>query len=154
MARGWVVVWGLVEWDTKADVDVPAGDADVFDDQAEQALALVEVEAVERLGDALGEAGQALAEQVAFGQLDSFGGKTGLLVGELPAAGVDLGGPPPDLGERKQPGLVEVDQPAAFTLGGVELALQAGELGGEQLVVGGGLAGGDGSLAGEQDLGA
>ena len=132
------------------DLDLLARDADVLDDEAEQALALVNVEAVERLGHALGEAGQALAEPVALGEPAPFGGKTGLLVGELLAAGVDLSGPPPDLGEVQQPSLVEVDQPAAFGLGGVELALQAGELGAKQLVVGGGLAGGDGGLAGSQ----
>src|SRR6266545_103818 len=52
-----LVVGGLVERDAKVDVDLSAGDADVLDDQAEQALALVEVQAVECLGHALGEAG-------------------------------------------------------------------------------------------------
>src|SRR5918993_544101 len=80
--RGWVSVRWLVEGDAKADLDLPAGDADVFDDKAEQALALVKVEAVECLGHALGEAGQALAEPVAFGELDSFGGKTDALAGQ------------------------------------------------------------------------
>jgi hypothetical protein len=153
-ARGWVSVGWLVERDAKADLDLLAGDPDVLDDQAEQALALVEVEAVECLGHALGEAGQALAEPVALGELAALSGKTDLLVGELLAASVDLGGPPLDLGELQQPSLVEVDQPAAFGLSGVELALQAGKLSGEQLVVGGGLAGGDGAFAGQQHLGA
>jgi IstB-like ATP binding protein len=149
---GWVSVGWLVEWDAKADLDLPAGDADLVDDQAEQALALVEVEAVERLGHAFGEAGQALAQPVAFGELASFGSQTDLLVGELLAASVDLGGAALDLGELKQPGLVKVDQPAAFGLGGVDLAFQAGKLSSEQLVVGGGPPDGDGTFAGQQHL--
>ena len=153
-ARGWVGVGWLVERDAKADLDLPAGDADLFDDQAEEALALVEVQAVERLGHALGEAGQALAQPVAFGEPASFGSQTDLLAGELLAASVDLGGSPPDLGELKQPGLVKVHQPAAFGLGGVEPAFQAGKLSGEQLVVGGGPPDGDGAFAGQQNLGA
>src|ERR671912_480071 len=125
--RGWVSVRWLVERDAKADLDLPAGDADVFDDKAEQALALVKVEAVECLGHALGEAGQALAEPVAFGELDSFGGKTDLLAGELLAASVDLGGSPFEIRQLDQPGLVEVDQPAAFAVDCAELAVQAGQ---------------------------
>src|SRR5918911_1155098 len=91
-ARGWVGVGWLVERDAKADLDLPAGDADLFDDQAEEALALVEVQAVERLGHALGEAGQALAQPVAFGEPASFGSQTDLLAGEL----LVVGGGPPD----------------------------------------------------------
>jgi IstB-like ATP binding protein len=151
---GWISVGWLVERDAKADLDLLAGDADLVNDQAEQALALVKVEAVQRLGHAVGEADQAPAQPVAFGELASFGSQTDLLVGELLAASVDLGGAPLDLGELEQPGLVKVDQPAAFGLGGVELAFQAGKLSGEQLVVGSGLPDGDGAFAGQQHLGA
>ena len=56
------------------DLDLLARDPDVLDDEAEQALTLVEVQAVERLGHALGEAGQALAEPVALSELGSFSG--------------------------------------------------------------------------------
>ena len=101
MAGGWVVVGGFVERDAKVDLDLLAGDADVLDDEAEQALALVVVEAVERLGHALGEAGQALAELVVLGEPAPLSGKVGLLAGELLAAGIDLGGSPSDLGEPK-----------------------------------------------------
>ena len=43
------------------DLDVPAGDADLLDDEAQQALAAVEIEFVERGEDAFGEAGDAAA---------------------------------------------------------------------------------------------
>jgi hypothetical protein len=36
-----------LEWDLEVDLDVPAGDADLLDDQAQEALAAVEVEFVE-----------------------------------------------------------------------------------------------------------
>lgn len=54
--------WGvLVEWDPEADLDVPAGDADFVDDEAEQFLALVEVESVECGGGRGGEGVDSLA---------------------------------------------------------------------------------------------
>ena len=37
----------FVERDAQADLDLPAGDFDLFDDEAEQALAAVEVESVD-----------------------------------------------------------------------------------------------------------
>jgi hypothetical protein len=43
------------------DLDAPAADADVLDDEAQELLAAVEVEVVERGERALGEAGEAAA---------------------------------------------------------------------------------------------
>ena len=53
------------------------------------------------------------------------------------AAVLDLGGAALQLGQLEEPGLVEVDEAAAFGVGGLELAVQAGQLGAEHLVVGG-----------------
>jgi hypothetical protein len=48
-AFGW---WVVLEGDLEMDLDVPARDADFLDDEAQQALAAVEVEFVERGEDA------------------------------------------------------------------------------------------------------
>jgi hypothetical protein len=58
------------------------------------------------------------------------------------------------LGQLEDPGLVEVDEAAAFGVGGLELAVQAGQLGAEQLVVGGGGAHGERLFAGGEHVGA
>jgi hypothetical protein len=63
--RGWpgfAAAWGVVgEGDLEVDLDVPAGDADLLDDEAQKSLAAVEVEFVEGGEDAFGEAGDAAA---------------------------------------------------------------------------------------------
>jgi hypothetical protein len=148
---GW---WGVVEGDAQADVDVPAGDADVLDDQAEQLLELFGVEAVEGGKHLLGEGADALAEPVVGGQRVALGGQCLSLQGGLLLAGVELLGAALQLDQVQQPSLVAVNEAAAFGLGGFGLAVQPGELGGEQLVVGCWGAGGDVALAGQQHLGA
>jgi len=52
------------ERDLEVDLDPPAAHPDLLDDQAQEGLAGIEVELVERCGDALGEAREALAEAV------------------------------------------------------------------------------------------
>jgi hypothetical protein len=52
---------GGVEGDAQVDVDVPACDGDVVDDEAQQSLALGEPEGVDADGRTLGEAVEALA---------------------------------------------------------------------------------------------
>ena len=106
-------------------------------------------ELVDDGGHAGGEVLDAVAEPVAAGQVGAFDGQAGPLVLQLALAGGDPGGAALQFRHVDQPGLVEVDQPAVFTAGGVELAVQAGELGGEQLVVGGGGVHRDGLLAGQ-----
>jgi hypothetical protein len=81
---------GVVEGDAQADVDVPAGDTDVLDDQAEQLLVLVEVEAVEGGKHLLGEGADALAESVVSGERVALGGQCLSLQGGLLLAGVEL----------------------------------------------------------------
>ncbi len=57
------------------DLDVPAGDADFGDDEAEQGLFLVEVEGVDDGQDTCGEVADALAELVAASEFVAFGGE-------------------------------------------------------------------------------
>jgi hypothetical protein len=58
---------------------------------------------------------------------------------QVAAAVLDLGGAALQIGEFEEPGLVEVDEAAAFGVDGVELVVQAGQLGGEQSSSGAGV---------------
>jgi hypothetical protein len=49
--------------------------------------------------------------------------------GEVTATVLDVGGAALQLGQVDEAGLVEVDEAAAFGVGGLELAVQAGQLG-------------------------
>ena len=71
---------------------------------------------------------------------------------ELAVASGDVGGPPLQICQLDQSGLVEVDQPTLFVICGVDLAVQAGKFGGEQLVVGDRCSEGDGMFTGKQQL--
>jgi hypothetical protein len=62
------VVRLVVEGDTKSDLDVPAGDADLVDDEADQLLALIEVGPVESGIGSFGERADALTEPVVLGE--------------------------------------------------------------------------------------
>jgi hypothetical protein len=57
--------------------------------------------------------------------------------------------PPLELCYLHQPGLVDVEQPSALRFGMLQLAIQALELGREQLVIRGWDSRGDGSFAGQ-----
>jgi hypothetical protein len=98
------------------DFDVPAGDADLLDDQAQQPLTAVEVELVERGEDAFGEAGDALAQPVLARQVDAAVGELRVLGGELISAGGEGGAAADELVEVQQRGLVGVEQPAALDI--------------------------------------
>ena len=89
-------------------------------------LAAVEVELVQPGERSCGEGLDALAEAVVRGQLGSLGDQRLALVVEVPAAGLELGGPAGQLGGFDYPGLVEVGQAAAFGLRGLGPAVQAG----------------------------
>jgi hypothetical protein len=71
----------------------------------------------------------------------------------LAAASLDVLGPLGQLVRAEDARLVQVSQAPAFSGGGLDAPFEAGELFGEQLVVGGGLALGHGLLAGKEDLG-
>src|SRR6266487_3724465 len=67
-------VW-RVEGYPQPDLDLPAGDVDVFDQQAQQLLSLWAVELVYYLADLLREVGDAAAEQVPAGECGALGGE-------------------------------------------------------------------------------
>jgi len=139
----------VVEGDAKTDLDVPAGDANLVDDEADQLLALIEVEPVERGSGSFGERADALTEPVVLGERAAlFGEGLSLAVDGGPPA-VEFLGSALQLDQLYQPGLIEVDETVAFGLGGVGLAVEAVQLGAEEFVVGCGGAGGDGVLAGQ-----
>jgi len=56
-------------YEGKPKLDVPALDADVFEDETQQLLTAVEVEGIDAVQGALGEVGDAGAEAVAGGEL-------------------------------------------------------------------------------------
>ena len=115
---------------------MPAGDADVFDEQAQQLLFLGVVEGVDDGVDAGGEVVHAAAELVVTGERGSFVGEAGSLVLQLFSAGGDFGGAALHFGEFDEPALVEVDEAAPFGVGGLDLAVQPGQFGGQEFVVG------------------
>jgi hypothetical protein len=63
------------------DLDAPAADGDLLDDEAKEALTVLEVELVEGGRDALGEAGEPLAQAVVAGELGPLFAQ-GLLLGD------------------------------------------------------------------------
>ncbi len=126
---------------------MPAGDLDVFDEQAEQLLLLEVVKVVDHGADSGGEVLDAAAELVVFGKAGVLGGEAVALSGEVFLPVGDGGGAALELGHVDQAGLVEVEQAVVLGAGGVELAVQPGKFGGEQLVVGDGGVHGDGPLA-------
>ena len=102
---------------------MPAGDVDLFDDEAEQGLFLVEVEGVDHGQNPGGEVPDAVAELVVAGQFLALGGEGVASFGEVAAAVFDVGGAALQLGQLDEAGLVGVDEAAAFGIDGVELAV-------------------------------
>ena len=129
---------------------MPAGDLDVFDKQAQQLLFLGVVEGVDDGVDAGGEVMHAAAELVVTGELGSFIGETGSLVLQFLSTCCDFGGAALHFGKFDEPALVEVDEATPFGIGGVDLAVQPAQFGGEQFVVGDGSCQGNGLFAGQQ----
>jgi hypothetical protein len=129
---------------------VPSGDLDVLDEQPQQRLALGVVELVDDGADAVGEVPDAAAEPVAAGEVGALGGQAGAFFLGVALACGDGGGAALQFGHADQPGLVEVDQPVVLAAGGLEPAVQAGQLGGQQPVVGDRGVHRDGLLPGQQ----
>ena len=94
---GWVV-GVVVEGDPESDLDVPTGDVDFFDDEAEQGLFLVEVEGVDHLQDPAGGVTDAVAQLVVAGELLALRGEGVAALFEVVAAVLDLGGAALQLG--------------------------------------------------------
>ena len=125
-----------VEGYPQPDLDLPAGDVDVFDQQSQQVLHLRTVKLIYDFADLPGEVVDAAAEQIPVGERGALGSE-GVTFGlELALSRGDFTGAAVQLGQVDEPRLVEVGQPASFGCGGVDLAVEAGEFGGEQLVVG------------------
>ncbi len=129
---------------------MPACDLDVVDEQPEQLLLLGVVEVVDDGADAGGEPLDAASELVPPCQVRALAGEGVALCEEISLAGGDGGGAALELGHVDQVGLEQVDQPVVLGAGGVEFAVQPGQLGGEQLVVGDRGVHGDSVLSGEQ----
>jgi hypothetical protein len=87
---------------------LPASDADVVEDKAQQLLAAFEVECVEARERALCEAGDALAEAVVVEQLSVLVGKVSAFVFEVASAGVEFSGATCHFRAVDHSGLVEV----------------------------------------------
>ena len=91
-------------------------------------MALVEVEALERLGGFVRELVYAVAEPVVFGEFGALD-EQGLALGvDVATSRVELFGSTLELDELDQTGLVEIGQAAAFALRGVGFVFEAGEL--------------------------
>ena len=88
------------------DLDLPAGDAHVVDNEAQQLLALLEVELVDAGGGAAGEVADTLLEAVVDGKLLALGDELVALLGERVVASVDISCSQLHLVEFDQPGLV------------------------------------------------
>src|SRR5438876_3853107 len=145
---------GVVERDPELDLDLPAGDAYMVDDEAHELLALSEVELVDAGAGPSREVADPLAQPVVGGELAALRHQRVALVGERLVAGVDVPGAPLDFGELEEAGLVQVGEASPLGAVGLDLALHAGQLGLEQIVVGSRCYGGEGALAGEQHVGA
>ena len=121
----------LVEGDAQVDLDLPAGDAHVVDDKAQQLLALLEVELVDADGCSAGEVADSLLEAVVDGELLALGDELVALLGQRAVAEVDVSCSPLHLGELEQPGLVQVGETSSLGAVGVELACQSIQFGAE-----------------------
>ena len=77
---------------------MPAGDVDLFDDEAEQGLFLVEVEGVDHGQDPAGEVTDAVAQLVVAGELLALRGERVAALFEVVAAVFDVGGAALQLG--------------------------------------------------------
>jgi hypothetical protein len=152
--HGWCGVgWVLVEGNAKAQFDVPALDSHVFEDEAEQLLAAIEVQLVEAGEGPVGEVGDALCEMVVLGEIGSLGEQRLVLVMVASITAVELDGATGHIGGVDYPSLVEICKSASLGSCGVAPAFDSGKLGGEQFVVGGRLLGRYGRFAGGEKVG-
>jgi len=71
---------------------VPAGDVDLFDDEAEQGLFLVEVERVDHAKNPAGEVTDAVAQLVVAGELLALRGERVAVLLQVAVAVLDVGG--------------------------------------------------------------
>ena len=93
------------------------------------------IEGVDDGVDAGGEIVHAGSELIVAGEGGAFVSEAGSLVLQLFSACGDLGGAALHFGKFDEPTLVEVDEAAPFGVGGIELAVQPGQFGGEEFVI-------------------
>jgi len=84
----------LVEGDPQVDLDLPARDAHVVHDKAEQLLALLEAELVDPDGGSPGEVADSLLQAVVDGELLALGDQFVALIGQRAVPDVDVACPP------------------------------------------------------------
>jgi hypothetical protein len=126
---------------------------DFFDHEAQQVLALFEVQVVERGDDSLGEGGDATAELVVLGEGLMLFDEAAALGFEGVASLVDFTGASAKLGQVDEVGLVAVDETAVLGLDRFGLAVETAELLGDDLIVGHGCSGSHRVFAGRQHFG-
>jgi hypothetical protein len=90
-------------------LDVRAGHADIFDEQAQQLLFLDVVEGVDDSVDAGGEVVHAGSELIVAGEGGAFVSEAGSLVLQLFSSCGNLGGAAPHFTQFDEPALVEVE---------------------------------------------
>jgi hypothetical protein len=81
------------------DLDLPAGDAHVVHDKAQELLTLLEVEFVDAGGCSLGELSNSVVEAVVGGELLALGDELVALLGESVMTDVNISCPALDLVE-------------------------------------------------------
>ena len=113
-------------------------------------LAVLEVERVDTLEGSPGEVRDAVVEAVVGGEFVALGDESLALLVELAVAGFEFTGAGLEFVFSDHSSLVQVGEAAPFSVGGVDSPFEAGQLGGEQFVVGcrclackGGFSGGE-----------
>ncbi len=107
------------------DLDLPAGDAHVVHDKAQELLALPEVEFVDADSGSTGEVVDSVLQAVLGGQLLALGDQLVALAGERAVSLVDVVGPLLDFVELEEPGLVQIGEAAPFGAVGFDLAFES-----------------------------
>jgi hypothetical protein len=147
-----VVVQGSVERNSELDLDMPTRHPHLFDEDPEKSLPASEVKEVDTLSNSMDEIGDALAKPVVNRKIVALRDKSLQSLGELDPPGEALAGPPTEVGHLDEAGLVEVGESATLGLSSGDLALQACEFCGEELVIGNRLSRGNDSLTHEHQL--
>jgi hypothetical protein len=115
---------------------MPPADEDLLDDETHESLSTLEVKSVDPAGNPLCEASDSPAQRVVDREIVSLANKSIALFRKAASPGIDLTGTSLQVGQFDEAGLVEVSKTTTLCSGRLELALEAGELRGEQLVVG------------------
>ncbi|MEE9279756.1 MAG: hypothetical protein V3V67_06240 [Myxococcota bacterium] len=124
-----------VQRDPQTDLDLPALYSNLLNNEAEQLLALLEVQGVDRGLDLVCERTDPLTDPVLLGELLPLRDEGFALLPKGTAASLHLFRSALQFHELEQAGLIEVDEPAAFRFGGFGLAIQSSELGSKELIV-------------------